>query len=851
MALLAACAPDDTVGVTVPDGGRDAGAMDARIDVGRPTMDVPTPPMDARAEASVFDAGTPSEAGARCRASADCPSGSVCRAGACVTVDGSCTATTGCANDMRCVAGRCAPFATGQTDTACTIDPRPGVFTPAVQCVFDHAPAGDMYPDNLHVLSTPMVADLHVYHPSTDGVRPSIIAVFDDGGDGSSELPTGLIRILDGRDCHLQDALTEQLVSHSSPPAVGDLDGDGVPEIVAFKAGGGLVAFRYQRSVTGGHWGVWWRSTSAGAAFDPVGGGWAGPSLYDLDDDGRPEVLRHGMVFNGQTGALIGGGSVRAQLQGYSAGAFTVVLDVDEDGTVELVTGAGIYAWSATTHDWVAEPYYARSNCNGAGCGDGQVAVADFGDFSTARFPDPHAPEVAVVASGYVRIDTLEGRTVFGPIALPGGGTGGAPTVADFDGDGLPEVASAGAAAFSVFDPDCGPRTVARSSGRCAAGTTNGVLWSQASQDASSNVTGSTSFDFEGDGTVEAVYADECFARVYDGLTGTVVFSQQHSSCTWYENPVVADVNGDFRSELVVGGNFNCGSPTTGIACPHVGPRNIDVQFAGLRCSVDAECPSGRCVEGFCRCTMDAECCPPHATPDADAGVADDASDGATTADAGRTTGSGTACTYVCEAPPVGTPGAGNTCRAARPQGVLGITVYADIDDRWVRSRAIWNQHAYNVTNVGDDGRIPATHAVRPNWRDPSLNDFRTNVQGTADITSSPDATVAGTGFACLPSGAARLRVNACNRGTAPLADGLSVGFYGGADVSGMRVCATATPRSLMPGECAVVTCDWTVPPTDTPVPVTVMIDDTRARTECHEENNLGTIEDVRCAGPG
>ena len=84
-----------------------------------------------------------------------------------------------------------------------------------------------------------------------DPVRPSIIAVFDDGDDGGSENPTGLIRVLDGATCALQDNLSEQLVSHSSPPAVADLDGDGAPEIVAFKAGGGLVAFRYQRASAG------------------------------------------------------------------------------------------------------------------------------------------------------------------------------------------------------------------------------------------------------------------------------------------------------------------------------------------------------------------------------------------------------------------------------------------------------------------------------------------------------------------------------------------------------------------------------------------------------------------------
>ena len=54
------------------------------------------------------------------------------------------------------------------------------------------------------------------------------------------------------------------------------------------------------------------------------------------------------------------------------------------------------------------------------------------------------------------------------------------------------------------------------------------------------------------DGVAEAVYADECFARVYKGNTGEVIFSQYMSSCTWYENPIVADTDGDYNAELVV-----------------------------------------------------------------------------------------------------------------------------------------------------------------------------------------------------------------------------------------------------------------------------------------------------------
>src|SRR5690606_26794498 len=134
-------------------------------------------------------------------------------------------------------------------------------------------------------------------------------------------------------------------------------------------------------------------------------------------------------------------------------------------------------------------------------------------------------------------------------------------------------------------------------------------------QDGSSNVTGSSVFDFEDDGRAEVVYGDECFLRVYDGQSGDVLFSQRRSSCTWYENPVVAAVDGDFNAEIVIGDNFNCGSATSGVVCsdtakgPGLGPRSTDPLFPGLRCTDGADCASGVCDAGLCRCTMDEECC--------------------------------------------------------------------------------------------------------------------------------------------------------------------------------------------------------------------------------------------------
>ena len=75
--------------------------------------------------------------------------------------------------------------------------------------------------------------------------------------------------------------------------------------------------------------------------------------------------------------------------------------------------------------------------------------------------------------------------------------------------------------------------------------------WSRESDDDSSRATSSSVFDFNGDGAAEVLYNDECEFRVFDGVTGGVLFADISRSRTWTENPVVADVDNDGNAEVV------------------------------------------------------------------------------------------------------------------------------------------------------------------------------------------------------------------------------------------------------------------------------------------------------------
>lgn len=736
-----------------------------------------------------------------------CADEQVCRYAGCVPDPTSCQANGDCPGDRYCdgSAGECLPWGVGpggDSDEACIRDVVAGVFFPDVQCEWLGPPVGDPYPDHTNVLGAPMVANFGLTG-DPELSRPSIVFIsynHTDGGlescQGTDPAYTGVIRVIDGRSCTQTANIAAPLPIASSSVALGDLTGDGIPEIVAATVGGGLAAWQLDN----GEFVLLWQSdTNYGAGTC----NWTGPAIHDLDDDGAPEVLLYGAVFDADGRELTSVlGLLNADLfQGY----IPVVADIDADEQVELVTGAAVYGWDSDNAMWAMEAPMGPTQA--------QTAVADLGRYGADPAADDRAvldgiAEVVTVGQGTVRVHTASGRELYST-AIPAGGAGGAPTIADFDGDGRAEFAAAGGSAYSVFDLDClGAPEVST----CPSLGTDGVLWSQPSQDLSSNRTGSSVFDFEGDGRAEAVYGDECFTRVYDGATGVVMYSRYRTSCTWYENPIIADVDADFGAEIVITSNTNCGT-----TCPALDPI-----FDGVRCFDESDCPGmTACARdtpgddiGFCRCVDDEDC----------------GGDG-----------------FVCLDPATGPSPEGKVCRSAHPGpgSARGIRVVGDQLGRWVDTRRIWNQHAYAVTGVLDSGAIPRTSNWLRNWDDPALNNFRQNAPGDgAGAGLMPDLTVRSAEFACVADGA-EISVEVCNRGTEPVADGVAVQIFDGT----VEVCATVTPNALFPGGCVAVSCVHTGISGEAAT-LTAIVDagaDAGTHLECREDNNAVIIGEVAC----
>jgi hypothetical protein len=121
-------------------------------------------------------------------------------------------------------------------------------------------------------------------------------------------------------------------------------------------------------------------------------------------------------------------------------------------------------------------------------------------------------------------------------VTLNGSGPGGPPCVADFNGDGNPEIGVANRNFFAVFN---------------GAGT---LLWQHGIDDGSSGSASCSAFDFNADGKYEIAYRDERnFYILGDGVVGNVIWQTEgEPSYTACEMPVIADVDNDRHAEIVL-----------------------------------------------------------------------------------------------------------------------------------------------------------------------------------------------------------------------------------------------------------------------------------------------------------
>jgi hypothetical protein len=394
----------------------------------------------------------------------------------------------------------------------CTETAPPDSFEPDVQWSWAGVGA------DVYSIVTPLVANLT---DDDDNGRidlcdtPDVIVVASSSY-GSPYQP-GHIYVLDGATggliCQFATA-----VDHTVTPAIGDIDFDGIPEIVTADTAGHLLAFEDDGTLkwTGaGHW------TGTEDGFDDHYSG--AVALADLDEDGDVEIISGNMVSDHD------GNEVWTAPQPSGPWSATTAADLDGEPGLEVVLGHAAYHADGTQ-------YYLNPEIL-----PGYPQIADLdGD---------GLPEVLVTNHDGISVLEHDGTTKIANLRPTGAAADYTnwrrpATIHDFDGDGEPEFAMSSASFYTVYEADAS------------------IVWSSPVSD-QSGIAAGTAFDFLGDGMAEAMYADENDMFIFDE-TGGVLLETPRSSGTLTEYPTVADIDDDGSAEIVVVSNYMLGatSPT-------------------------------------------------------------------------------------------------------------------------------------------------------------------------------------------------------------------------------------------------------------------------------------------------
>lgn len=506
----------------------------------------------------------------------------------------------------------------------CAADPVTGSFDPVLKWHWSGSSHRASY---VQVMSTPIVAQLNDDNGDgrvDAGDIPDVIFTTFSGGGYTSP---GILRAVSGADGAEIWTQQDRWTTAYHGPAAADIDGDGLVEIVV--GGGGYYSGKTL---------VVYENDGRLKYEVPVTH-YGEPFIADLDGDGSAEIIMNGIVYDAGTGQELWRTNGRD--------SFSIAVDLNLDGTQDVISDG-----EARDHQGNFLWQVARGS---------RPAVGNFDD-------DPY-PEIALKLSGPDQVVLLEhdGSVKWGPVAIPGGG-GGPLTIADVDADGEPEIGIAGASYYIVYE------------------TAGSIKWQSQTRDYSSRVTGSSVFDFEGDGAAEILYADELRFRVYDGATGQIRFNIPNPSGTLFEYPLVVDIDNDGHAEIVLVSNNYAFSGTT------------------------------------------------------------------------------------------------------------GVRVFESASNSWAPTRSIWNQHAYSITNVNDDGSVPAR--PQPGWQ--SHNSFRLNTFPDRQALSLPDVTVHSIAY---DGASSTVTAKVLNRGLAPLSGTVTVSFIHEHFWSGDGELGTVTVENLGAGE--------------------------------------------------
>ncbi len=389
---------------------------------------------------------------------------------------------------------------------------------------------------------------------------PVVISLNDDNGDGkidNRDNPAILVnawaanyQTLEGKlwafDGKTGVPIIKRYVTGQAPyegasPMVGDIDGDGKPEIIvgSKRSGEGMLVFNNDGSLKWDNSALVTAYRLANPFHHPGISEYSLPAIADLDGDGHTEIVFGRVIFNWDGSVRcapdyrLGGGYGWTNGFGYSVS----LADLDMDGQQEIIAGYTAYNNNCTIK-W-----------SNSSLPDGLTAIGNLDD-------DPY-PEIVLMSSAAPlgsRVYLLDhnGNIKWGPVILSqidgtlGSAYSSHPVIADFDGDGKPEIGIRGRNQLLILDQD-GRLKLAISS-------PTGNLGHDTSP-------APAVFDLDGDGRPEVLLNSGGYFRIFDGKDGALRIQEPTGFYSEYvsNNVVIADVDGDGHAEVVVTGNYGSG----------------------------------------------------------------------------------------------------------------------------------------------------------------------------------------------------------------------------------------------------------------------------------------------------
>lgn len=294
-----------------------------------------------------------------------------------------------------------------------------------------------------------------------------------------------------------------------------------------------------------------------------VATGFPAPNVgfVDFNADGYPEIYVGNKIFDAETGVLLVSNASVTNFGGSYAHTAShklpspCVANLTGNIKPELVLGNEVYDITITNRTGTSgnSMTLAASVTPPSGIDvDGHPQVADF---NLDGYLDVFISNKGTSGGAMgLYVWDVHNNTILGSMTVAQTGSGKSiPLVADIDGDNNLEVV--------IQSRVSGNKVQAYKFNRNTG--TFSMMWDIAvDEDSYSN--GATTFDFNHDNAMEILLTDQSTIKILNGATGGLLTQLTFGECTVMQYPIIADVDADGNAEIAICGQFGAGHTNSG-----------------------------------------------------------------------------------------------------------------------------------------------------------------------------------------------------------------------------------------------------------------------------------------------